>query len=136
MMRRALALLAFAALLASGAALAHKPSDSYLTLAVDGETVTGQWDIALRDLDFALGLDGNQDGAITWGEVKAKHREIAAYALSRLTLGSADARCTPVLRGTEIWEPGRKTTSEAPTRRRLRARRDRGSRRSTCGRRR
>ena len=98
MMRRALALLAFAALLASGAALAHKPSDSYLTLAVDGETVTGQWDIALRDLDFALGLDGNQDGAITWGEVKAKHREIAAYALSRLTLGSADARCTPVLR--------------------------------------
>jgi len=60
MMRRALALLAFAALLASGAALAHKPSDSYLTLAVDGETVTGQWDIALRDLDFALGLDGNR----------------------------------------------------------------------------
>ena len=98
MMRRALSLLAFATVLASGAALAHKPSDSYLTLAVDGETVTGQWDIALRDLDFALGLDGNQDGAITWGEVKAKHREIAAYALSRLTLGPADARCTPALR--------------------------------------
>jgi HupE / UreJ protein len=97
MMRRALSLLALAAVLLPGVALAHKPSDSYLTLAVDGETVTGQWDIALRDLDFALGLDGNQDGAITWGEVKAKHAEIAAYALSRLTLGPADARCAPVL---------------------------------------
>jgi hypothetical protein len=98
MIRRALSLLAFAAMLVHGAALAHKPSDSYLTIKVDGETIDGQWDIALRDLDFALGLDGNQDGAITWGEVKAKHGEIAAYALSRLTLGPADARCTPVLR--------------------------------------
>ena len=60
---------------------AHKPSDSYLTLKVEGDRIEGQWDIALRDLDFALGLDANQDGAITWGEVKAKHNEIAAYAL-------------------------------------------------------
>ena len=85
-----LAALLFALL--HGVALAHKPSDSYLTLDVEGETINGQWDIALRDLDFAIGLDSNQDGAITWGEVKAKHREIAAYALSRLTLGSAEAR--------------------------------------------
>ncbi len=98
MMRRGLWLLAFAALLWEGVALAHKPSDSYLTLAVDGETITGQWDIALRDLDVALGLDGNQDGAITWGEVKARHTEIAAYALSRLTLGPASAPCPPVVR--------------------------------------
>lgn len=98
MMRRALSLLAFAAMLLHGVALAHKPSDSYLTIKVDGAAIDGQWDIALRDLDFALGLDGNQDGAITWGEVKAKHAEIAAFALSRLTLGPADARCAPVLR--------------------------------------
>jgi hypothetical protein len=97
MMRRVLSLLVFTAVLLHGAALAHKPSDSYLTIKVDGETIDGQWDIALRDLDFALGLDGNQDGAITWGEVKAKHAEIAAYALSRLTLGPADARCVPLL---------------------------------------
>ena len=74
-----------------GAALAHKPSDSYLRLNVEGATVNGQWDIALRDLDYAIGLDNNQDDAITWGEVKAKHGEIAAYALSRLTLSSAEA---------------------------------------------
>ena len=72
---------------------AHKPSDSYLTLRVDGERIEGQWDIALRDLDFALGLDADGDGDITWGEVKAKHAEIAAYALSRLRLGPSNAPC-------------------------------------------
>jgi HupE / UreJ protein len=72
---------------------AHKPSDSYLTLNVEGDRIVGQWDIALRDLDFALGLDADQDDAITWGEVKAKHADIAAYAFARLRLGGADAPC-------------------------------------------
>ena len=96
---RALFLMAlvFAALL-PGQAHAHKPSDSYLRLNVAETAITGQWDIALRDLDFAIGLDGDQDNAITWGEVKAKHQEIAAYALSRLTLGEAASPCRPVLR--------------------------------------
>ncbi|MEO8506557.1 MAG: HupE/UreJ family protein [Betaproteobacteria bacterium] len=98
MIARLLRMLAFAALLVHAAASAHKPSDSYLTLAVDGATINGQWDIALRDLDFALGLDGNQDGAITWGEVKAKHADIAAYALARLTVGPAHGACEPVVR--------------------------------------
>ena len=73
-------------LLAAGAAQAHKPSDSYLTLFADGHSLHGQWDIALRDLEYALGLDANGDGAITWGELKAKHAEIDAYALARLAL--------------------------------------------------
>lgn len=96
-MRVLLRCLLVACLLAQGTARAHKPSDSYLTLDVAGATITGQWDIALRDLDFALGLDGDQDGAITWGEVKAKHAAIASYAFSRLSLGPANARCVPVV---------------------------------------
>src|SRR3954471_750988 len=92
----AVVLMALAAIMP---AQAHKPSDSYLTLNVQGEKIDGQWDIALRDLDFALGLDADQDGAITWGEVKAKHREIAAYALSRLTLGAQGAPCAATVTG-------------------------------------
>ena len=42
--------------LAAPAAFAHKPSDSYLTLKVEGKQVSGQWDIALRDLDMAIGF--------------------------------------------------------------------------------
>jgi hypothetical protein len=96
---RVMALLAALFLtLMQGVALAHKPSDSYLKLDIEGATINGQWDIALRDLDFAIGLDSNQDDAITWGEVKTKHDEIAAYALSRLTLGPAEALCVPDIR--------------------------------------
>ncbi len=73
---------------------AHKPSDSYLSMDVDGERVTGQWDIALRDLDFALNLDQNGNGELTWDEVRAQHGVIAAYALGRLELANGDAACT------------------------------------------
>ncbi|BFU95369.1 MAG: membrane protein [Nitrospira sp.] len=74
-------------------AWAHKPSDSYLALTVQGDRIHGQWDIALRDLNDAIGLDADDDGTITWGEVQAKHRDIAAYALSRLRLQSQGAAC-------------------------------------------
>ncbi len=67
-------------------ALAHKPSDSYLTLTLDDAGMQGRWDIALRDLDFAMGLDANADGAITWGEVRGNANAIHAYAFSHLKL--------------------------------------------------
>lgn len=66
-------------------AQAHKPSDSYLSLSV-GNVLAGEWKIALRDLDYAIGLDANDDGAITWGELRWRHQAIADYALSRLRI--------------------------------------------------
>lgn len=76
--------------LASQAA-AHKASDSYLVLDVQGQTVSGQWDIALRDIDFALGLDGDGNGDITWGELRQRQNDLNAWALSRLSLQRAGA---------------------------------------------
>jgi len=81
-----LALLAFPA-------LAHKASDSYLVLDIKGREVAGQWDIALRDIDFALGLDADGNGEITWGELRARHADIAGWALGRLSLQRGGA-CT------------------------------------------
>lgn len=72
---------------------AHKPSDSYLILKIEGDKVQGQWDIALRDLDFAIGLDGNGDGEVTWGELRARHNAIAAYALPRLKIETDGVAC-------------------------------------------
>lgn len=74
-------------------AWAHKPSDSYLTLDVKQGKVDGQWDIALRDLEMAIGLDQDGNGELTWNEVRARHDAIAAYALARLKLASAGAAC-------------------------------------------
>ena len=73
---------------------AHKPSDSYLSMSVEGAAVRGQWDIALRDLDFAIGLDADGNGEITWGELRKRHADIAAHALARLKLEADGAACT------------------------------------------
>jgi len=86
-------LLGLALALAAACAHAHKPSDSYLAIISGQGALQGQWDIALRDLDYALGLDADGDGNITWGEVRAKHDEIAAYALARLSVSVDRQRC-------------------------------------------
>ena len=87
------ALLSLLLALAAAAAQAHKPSDSYLALKVDGAALHGQWDIALRDLEFAIGLDADGNGEITWGELKAKRKEIEAYAFSRLSVVADGNTC-------------------------------------------
>ena len=84
-----------------GLAHADKFSDSYLSLKTSGQTIDGQWDIALRDLDMAVGLDQDGNGEITWDEVRARHADIAAYALSRLAL-VADARACSIVPGEQL----------------------------------
>jgi hypothetical protein len=74
-------------------ALAHKSSDSYLSVIVNGGTMLAQWDIALRDLDYAIGLDTDNDGIVTWGELRAHQPAIAAYALSHLRIVSDGKPC-------------------------------------------
>jgi hypothetical protein len=88
-----LTLAALASLWLAAPAMAHQSSDSYLTLAADGATVTGHWDIALRDLDAVLALDADGDGLLTWGEIRRREPEIAGYALSRLRLTSGAEPC-------------------------------------------
>lgn len=91
-------LLAVALALTASAANAHKASDAYLTLDVKGRVVTGQWDIALRDLDFVLLLDADGDGAIRWGEVERRRGAILSYAVSHLMLDADGRACTLVVR--------------------------------------
>jgi hypothetical protein len=74
-------------------AYAHKASTSYLQLHVHGTDVTGRWDIALRDLDYAIGLDTDGDTQLTWGEVRRQQPRIADYALRRLTVRSDQDDC-------------------------------------------
>ncbi len=91
-------------IISAAPAIAHKPSDSYLTLTITGSEIQGRWDIALRDLDYAIGLDGNDDGAITWGELRRRHDAVAALAFSHLRIASGDKVCPLV--------PGRRLVDE------------------------
>jgi hypothetical protein len=80
-----------------GSALAHSASDAYLTLIRDAKTgLHGQWDIALRDLDFVLHLDADDDGKLTWAEVRAGHAAIARYAYAHLRLIQGGRECALV----------------------------------------
>jgi hypothetical protein len=77
---------------------AHLASDSYLRIEIgESGAVSGQWDIALRDLDVAVGLDTDQDGNITWGELRANALQVDAYAFGHLkvTKGNEACRLTP-----------------------------------------
>ena len=73
---------------------AHKPSDSYISLYKEGSSIHAKWDIALRDLDYAIGLDDNGDGNLTWGEIKSHHKEISNLALKHFRMKVANEYCS------------------------------------------
>ena len=75
--------------LAASFAWAHKPSDSYLRLAAPVASgprmkLALRWDVALRDLDRAIGIDADHNGAVTWGEVRGADRSTRALLLGRI----------------------------------------------------
>jgi hypothetical protein len=95
----ALAIL-LALIVRSTVAQAHSASDAYLTLTVENGgrsgriVVHGQWDIALRDLDFVLKLDDNGDGRLSWGEVRRHQAAIERYAYAHLEFNAgSDNAC-------------------------------------------
>ncbi len=102
-MTRVLTLLILVATTAT--AWAHKPSDAHVRLTASGDSITGRIDVALRDLDGALALDADGDGAITWGELTAAAPRIGAYldqrfALRGCTIAYAPAALTDLSDGT------------------------------------
>jgi hypothetical protein len=81
-------------IMAATGAHAHLASDSYLRIEIgDNGAVSGQWDIALRDLDVAVGLDTDQDGNITWGELRANALQVETYAFGHLKVAKGNEAC-------------------------------------------
>ncbi|MGE3293793.1 MAG: HupE/UreJ family protein [Geminicoccaceae bacterium] len=92
-MMRLLTLAAGLLLGLAGPALAHKASDGFLELTLAGAEIDGRIDLALRDVEQAIGLDADGDGAITWAELEARQADIAAYVAARLDLAADGAPC-------------------------------------------
>jgi hypothetical protein len=89
------AALALASTLACTGAQAHKASDAYVWLQVDGSDVVARMDVALRDLDRDLDLDADADDALTWKEVRTRWTDIAALARAGLRVEADGRRCAP-----------------------------------------
>jgi hypothetical protein len=76
-------------------AQAHKPSDAYVQLKVEDAIVEQRFDIALRDLERDLALDADDDGQLTWGEVRTRWPDIDRLSLQGLSVQADGAPCTP-----------------------------------------
>lgn len=79
-------------------ALAHKPSDAYLRLSLQGAVLEQRLDVALRDLDRELDLDADADGALRWGELRDRAGAIQALVEQGLSIGLRNAKgqaCRP-----------------------------------------
>ena len=82
-----------AALLGSGAALAHSSSNSYLTLSAPAGSLTLRADLHLRDVDLVFDLDADRDGQVTWGETHLRQAELASWLERGLQLSAAGQKC-------------------------------------------
>jgi len=81
----ALALLPMLLLGLAAPAGAHKASDAYLTLEQQAEPAVLRIDLALRDLERAVGLDANGDDEITWGELQRRREAVMAFVRDGVT---------------------------------------------------
>ncbi len=82
--------------LGSGMAGAHSGSTAYLQVVVEGADLQLRADYALRDLDDALGVDADDDGQLTWGELQAAAPALLAYLAPRLRVEGDALSCALV----------------------------------------
>src|SRR5262245_20437818 len=80
-------------LFAPAAARAHTSSDSFLALSIRDQVVSGEASVAVRDLEYALGLDQNGDGSIVWSEIERQKLPIERLVLSHLSVSIPGRRC-------------------------------------------
>jgi HupE / UreJ protein len=87
------ALLASLALLLSPAAWAHVASNGFLVLQVHGQQLSGSIELAVRDVELAIGVDANRDGKVTWGELRAGEPQLMQYVAQHLSIGTPNSNC-------------------------------------------
>jgi hypothetical protein len=72
---------------------AHTQSYGFLRATVHDNRVSGQLELAVRDLDLAYALDADGDGNVTWGEFRKRESELASLVLHKISIGPAKTPC-------------------------------------------
>jgi HupE / UreJ protein len=85
---------ALAIVLLAASAQAHRASDAFLTVEVDGSQLRGRFEIALRDLAAVIDIDPDRDGEITWGELRRARPAIDASVERALAVGADGQACS------------------------------------------
>jgi hypothetical protein len=79
---------------ASSPASAHMTSYGFLKADLTEESVSGQLELAVRDLDITYKLDADADGKVTLEELRSRETEIAALVFDKVSIGSRVEACT------------------------------------------
>ena len=88
-----LAPLVLCAIALAGTAHAHVASNGFLVANVSGQTVTGSIELAVRDVELAVGVDGNRDGKVTWGELRAGEPQLTRYLAQHVSIMAQTQHC-------------------------------------------
>ena len=73
----------------------HELSNGYLTLKNESnETLSGELLLNPKDIGQVAGLDTNNDGNLTWGEVNRYHNLANGYIQNHLIIRGSETRCT------------------------------------------
>jgi hypothetical protein len=75
-------------------AQAHIASNGFLVAEVSGEDIKGSIELAVRDVELAIGVDRNHDGNITWRELRASAPQLRQYVAERLHLAAQGRACS------------------------------------------
>ncbi len=93
---------------------AHVASNGFLAVSVDGHDLHGSVELAVRDVELAVGTGAGPDGKVTWGELKSAERRLDEYLAQHLAMSAQGHACPVTLEamqlndrvdGTYVWLP-------------------------------
>jgi hypothetical protein len=74
-------------------AQAHVASNGFLVGKVTGQDIVGSVELAIRDVELAVGVDADRDGKVTWGELRAAESQVARYVKDHLAFAAQNDIC-------------------------------------------
>src|SRR5579863_2031473 len=95
---------ALALLLLSPLAQAHIASNGFVVVQVQGQQLRGSIELAVRDVELAIGVDANHDGKVTWGELRAAAPQLMQYVAQHLSIGAQDSSCAISFQALQVNE--------------------------------
>jgi hypothetical protein len=72
---------------------AHVASNGFLTVTVTGGELAGSVELAVRDIELAVGVDSDRDGRVTWGELRAAQQQVTRYVKDHVAIAAHDNAC-------------------------------------------
>lgn len=83
---------------------AHSGSASYFRVSELGDGVSLTVSLDLRDLEYAVGLDADRNGEITWGELQGRSAALREYVAQRVQMTREERPCALLLNDLAVDE--------------------------------